>query len=110
MYLLNYSEEDWDASVLHTCTPPTYSRHFVVLTLGFTSEFGLKKYIDSGLLHWHCSVLSNPVQVMICAEIETVLYSDEYQVICTRQSVLLKKMYGLEAFLQTRGDHQGKSR
>ncbi|HLD05080.1 MAG TPA: hypothetical protein VJG90_05165 [Candidatus Nanoarchaeia archaeon] len=50
--------------------------------ISFWSRFGLKKYVESGLLDWHVSVVKEPVSVLITDRPENVLYEDEFQIIC----------------------------
>ncbi|MEM7029652.1 MAG: hypothetical protein AAF629_08810 [Chloroflexota bacterium] len=68
--------------------------------ISFWTQVGLRQYHTSGLLQWHCSVVKEPVQVMICTEVDTVLYTDDYQIICKPQSVLQQSLYTLDIFLQ----------
>lgn len=70
--------------------------------ISFWTEFGLQKYLESGLFQWHRSVVNDSVQVIVCAQLETIFYSDEYQVICPPQAVVQQKVFLVEEFLQKR--------
>ena len=50
--------------------------------ISFWSEFGLRKYHDSGLLDWHVSVVRGVVEVVMVTRPMAVVYEDEYQIIC----------------------------
>lgn len=50
--------------------------------ISFWTERGLLRYRDSGLLGWHCSVVIEPVKVLLAETPCRVFYGDEYQVIC----------------------------
>lgn len=48
---------------------------------------GLSKYVSSGLLQWHASVVRRSPKVLRATIDGPVLYSDSYQVICNQTSV-----------------------
>ncbi len=49
--------------------------------MSFWTDYGLKKYFDSGLLHWHASVVGGNIEVIVVEKPDEVLYEDEYQII-----------------------------
>ena len=51
--------------------------------ISFWTEFGLEKYLQSGLQEWHRSVVSQPLTIAYTENISIPLYADEYQVICS---------------------------
>lgn len=46
------------------------------------TDKGMKKYINSGLLEWHLSVVEKPVFVHIANKPHQFVYQDELQIIC----------------------------
>ena len=57
--------------------------------ISFWTETGLDKYIRSGLLAWHLSVLPNEVTVQYCQLIDAPQYQDKYQVLSTPENVIV---------------------
>lgn len=51
------------------------------------TEAGMNRYVNSGLLHWHASVVQNPPTVLQVVISGRVLYSDTYQVLCDPETV-----------------------
>lgn len=49
--------------------------------VSFWTEYGLKKYLESGLQEWHRSVVRDPIHILKTQSIDSVLYEDEYQII-----------------------------
>jgi GrpB-like predicted nucleotidyltransferase (UPF0157 family) len=50
--------------------------------ISYWSEYGWKKYQESGLFDWHKSVVKGTVEVEKCEDKpESILYEDEYQII-----------------------------
>jgi len=49
--------------------------------ISFWSEFGLKKYRESGLMDWHLSVAKGKVEIVTVNRPGEILYEDEYQII-----------------------------
>jgi len=62
------------------------------------TEFGMKKYIKSGLLKWHASVVNSDVFVLECLRPKEKLYEDEYQVICDKEFIQVVKKIKLADF------------
>jgi hypothetical protein len=63
-------------------------------------EYGLKRYIGSGLAEWHASVVKSPVHVLVAESLENALYEDEYQVICNPDNVKEIERISLDHFLK----------
>jgi len=55
--------------------------------LSFWTALGKAKYEQSGLRDWHESVCKEPVEILISTQPDKVLYEDDYQVICSPDSV-----------------------
>lgn len=68
--------------------------------ISFWKEAGLKKYIESGLLKWHASVVKGEVKVVIIDKPKKMLYEDEYQVICDPKEVKIKTRESPTSFLK----------
>ena len=51
------------------------------------TEAGMNRYVNSGLLQWHASVVQNPPTVQQVVISGRVLYSDTYQVLCDPETV-----------------------
>src|SRR3989338_8969104 len=66
--------------------------------ISFWKEQGLKKYVSSGLLNWHASVVRAPVTVQIIKRPAKILHEDEYQIICMPADVVLTREEPLERF------------
>jgi len=60
--------------------------------ISFWTEYGLKKYLESGLQDWHRRVTQCPLEIHVVEEIRDFLYSDEYQVICKPESISSKQV------------------
>ena len=55
----------------------------------YWTEVGLERYVSSGLLWWHASVVVGRVEMFVLAELpEELLYSDDHQVILRRDDVV----------------------
>ncbi len=67
--------------------------------ISFWSEFGLDKYIKSGLLDWHTSILKDNVEVTTIERPNEILYEDEYQIIVRPEDVININSISLEDFL-----------
>ena len=67
--------------------------------ISYWTEYGLKKYINSGLLKWHESVIQGKVEVLIIGEPKEILYEDEYQIICSSDKIKIKEKAELSKFL-----------
>lgn len=68
--------------------------------ISFWTDFGVKKYIESGLMKWHTSVVKDPVTVVIVKLPQGVLYKDEYQIIVKPEEITLVTELSLEDFLK----------
>ncbi len=66
--------------------------------ISFWSEIGLKKYISSGLLAWHTSVVKEEVKILIIEKPSTILYEDQYQIICNPKQIKIKQTLALKEF------------
>lgn len=67
--------------------------------ISFWKEFGLFKYIKSGLLDWHILVTNEPVFVQTINKPSIVLYEDEFQIICDPKSVQILSQIPIKDFL-----------
>ena len=67
--------------------------------ISFWKEKGLRKYIDSGLMEWHASVMKEPVFVLIGKNVKEILYEDEYQIICKPDKIFIGSKVVLASFL-----------
>lgn len=52
------------------------------------SEYGLKKYRESGLLDWHRDVVRGKVEMIIISQPTEVLYKDKYQLIVKPEHIV----------------------
>ncbi len=68
--------------------------------ISFWKDFGLDKYIESGLLDWHISILKDRVEVMIIEKPNKILYEDEYQIIVNAKFIVSPKIINLDEFLK----------
>lgn len=68
--------------------------------ISFWSDYGFKKYFDSGLLTWHKSIVKGNVEVVIIDRPEEILYEDEYQIIFDRKFLKVKDQLNLDRFLE----------
>lgn len=55
--------------------------------ISFWTALGKSKYEHSGLRDWHESVCKAPIDILISTQPDKVLYEDDYQVICSPDSV-----------------------
>ncbi len=69
-------------------------------SVSFWKDFGLKKYIDSGLLSWHKSVLNRKIEVIVIDKPDEILYEDEYQIIFDKNFLKIKEKIGVDKFLE----------
>lgn len=60
--------------------------------ISFWTEFGLEKYLHSGLQEWHRSVTNSPLQLLRAVSIEKPLYRDDFQVICLPEHVRCERI------------------
>lgn len=67
----------------------------------FWKKNGLKKYIESGLLKWHASVVKGGVEILIIDKPEKLLYEDAYQIICESKEVKIKTREPVATFLKS---------
>jgi len=68
--------------------------------ISFWTDYGLKKYSDSGLLNWHKSVIKGNIEVVIIDRPEEILYEDEYQIIFDRNLLRVKDQLNFDKFLE----------
>jgi hypothetical protein len=68
--------------------------------VSFWTNFGLKKYFDSGLLEWHISVVKGNAEVVIIDQPKEILYEDEYQIIFDKNLAKVKNQLSLSEFLE----------
>ena len=68
--------------------------------ISFWSNFGIKKYFDSGLMNWHKSVIKGNVEVIVIERPEEVLYEDEYQIILKPELLKIKDQLNIDKFLE----------
>lgn len=71
--------------------------------VSFWTDFGLKKYFDSGLLKWHRSVIKGNIEVVMINRPEEILYEDEYQIILDNKFVKVKSQISLDDFIKRFG-------
>jgi uncharacterized cupin superfamily protein len=64
--------------------------------VSFWKNLGLKKYKESGLRDWHCSVSRGQKKILMAEITGPILYQDEFQIICDMSAVLIKKVYPFE--------------
>ena len=55
--------------------------------VSFWTEYGWKKYKNSGLMDWHTSVVKGNVEILKMGRPPDLLYEDEYQIIVTPGAV-----------------------
>jgi hypothetical protein len=67
--------------------------------ISFWTEFGLRRYLDSGLQAWHASVAKVPVEVQTVSNPTQVLYSDEFQIICLPEHVRVNNLVPAQHFI-----------
>ncbi len=68
--------------------------------ISFWSEFGLWRYIDSGLFEWHRSVVKDSVSILIADERpQSPAYEDEFQVIADGWSVEIDEFVPYQEFI-----------
>lgn len=68
--------------------------------IAWWSEFGLRRYISTGLLAWQASVVDAPVEVIVIEKSERVKYEDEYVMICNPSIASITQTIPLDEFLQ----------
>ena len=73
--------------------------------ISFWTKEGLRRYIQSGLMERHTSVVKGKVEVIIAQEPNKILYKDEDQIIIEQNEVSLKKKLSLEEFLKNKNNH-----
>lgn len=69
--------------------------------ISFWSEYGLKKYRESGLMDWHVSVVRGKVEVATINRPTEMLHEDEHQIIVKPEVATEISRESLEEFLQT---------
>jgi hypothetical protein len=67
--------------------------------ISFWTELGLKKYRESGLLAWHASVVTSPIEVKVADIPADILYQDEFQIICSELALGACTSLSLEELL-----------
>ena len=50
-------------------------------TSSWFTEYGYKKYVESGLAEWHKEVVGGVVEVTETQQLQEAIYQDEYQVL-----------------------------
>jgi ADP-ribose pyrophosphatase YjhB (NUDIX family) len=55
--------------------------------ISFWTEYGLEKYLHSGLQEWHRSVLSEPLKVLTANFSGNPIYHDDFQIICRPEQI-----------------------
>ena len=83
--------------------------------ISYWTEYGLRKYLDSGLFHWHRTVVSNPVSVIVEDDFHEILFQDNFQVVVnagTTQSSIRKSAFEFICdkswdLLRAEGDREG---
>ena len=68
--------------------------------ISFWTKKGLQKYISSGLLKWHTSVIKGKAEVIIINEPKKVLYKDENQMIIDSSEIHIKTKQALNEFIK----------
>ncbi len=67
--------------------------------ISFWTNKGLKKYLDSGMLKWHKSVIKGNVEIVVIDRPTEILYEDEYQIILDKFFLKIKDQINLDRFL-----------
>lgn len=68
--------------------------------VSFWKHEGLEKYIDSGLLNWHRSVVKENIEVVVIDRPAEILYEDEYQIIFDSKFQVNKDLLDVDEFLK----------
>ena len=68
--------------------------------ISFWTKTGVKRYIESGLLQWHSSVVRGKPNVSITEKPDKILYQDKNQIICNPEGIVVKETLPLKKFLQ----------
>ena len=55
--------------------------------ISFWSEYGFKKYLESGLMDWHRSMVKGSVEIITIDKPNNILHEDEYQIIVNPAAV-----------------------
>lgn len=71
--------------------------------IAWWTEFGLRRYISTGLLAWQASVVDGPVEVVLIEKPENGMYEDEYMLVCDSTVGTTIQTLELSVFLK---DHQ----
>jgi len=66
--------------------------------ISFWTNRGLKKYLRSGLMIWHVSVVKGKIEVIIIEEPNKILYKDNYQIIIKLKEAKAKEKAKLKDF------------
>ena len=69
--------------------------------ISFWSEYGLKKYRESGLMNWRTSVVKGKIEVITINRPAEILYEDEYQIILSLEVITETSRESLDEFLRT---------
>lgn len=76
---------------------PKIGVHFVG-AVSLWTDTGMNRYVNSGLLHWHASVVRHPPTVLQVVISGRVLYSDMYQVLCDPDAVQIVSEFNWNDF------------
>ncbi|PJE64630.1 MAG: hypothetical protein COU90_02200 [Candidatus Ryanbacteria bacterium CG10_big_fil_rev_8_21_14_0_10_43_42] len=68
--------------------------------ISFWSEYGLRKYRESGLMNWYVSVVGGEVEVVTINRPTDILYEDEYQIIVKPEAAVEISRKSLEKFIR----------
>jgi len=70
--------------------------------ISFWTKPGLKKYLQSGLMGWHKSVVKGEVKIIIIEEPKNILFRDQDQIIVNPKDIQIKKTISLKDFFKTK--------
>jgi hypothetical protein len=67
--------------------------------ISFWSQYGLKRYRESGLMDWHVSVVNGKIEVVVIKRPAEILFEDEYQIIVEPEAVTEIAKQDIKEFL-----------
>lgn len=73
--------------------------------ISFWTKKGMLKYLKSGLMKWHASVVNGLVEVVIIGKPKNILYKDENQIIIYPKELKIKEKLKLEDFLKNKNNY-----
>ncbi len=70
--------------------------------ISFWTRAGLDRYDESGLLHWHASVVCEAPRILLETIHGSILYSDLYQAICQPEAADIVSELDLQTYMRQR--------